>query len=240
MLRRACLAALAAALLGAGPAHAAPAGRVVMRHCARGTVRSVTFEGRIAAIPGARRMQMRFRLEARTPGAGAWEKVTADGFGTWITAPRGLARYVYDKRVDGLLAPAGYRAVVDFRWRDASGRVIRRARETSRSCHQPDPRPNLSAAALAVEPTGDPGRRGYTATLLNAGHGAAGPFVVDFTRAGLLLGSVQVDGLAAGRTREVAVLGVACTPGEPFGVELDAAHAVDESAETDNALSVLC
>lgn len=241
-MRRCVLAAVALALLIAAPARADWRGRVVVLHCAKGltaTGRSVTFEGRIAAIPRARRMQMRFTLQARTPDAG-WAKVTAGGFGSWITAPRGLSRYLYDKTVDGLLAPAGYRAVVDFRWRDASGHVIRRSRATSRSCHQPDPRPDLSAASLAVGPAAEPGKRRYTATIVDSGRGPAGPFEVDFTREGMLLGSVQLGGLSAGGRRHIAVPALACTPGDQIAVVVDATHEVDESDETDNVLSVVC
>jgi CARDB len=242
MLRRALLLAVFAALVAAAPAHASASARVVVLHCAHGlepTDRSVTFEGRIAAIPGAQKLQMRFTLQARTPDS-AWAKVPADGFGTWITAPHGLGVFLYDKTVDELLAPASYRAVVDFRWRNAAGRVIRRSQATSRSCHQPDPRPDLTAAALAVDPAAEPGKRRYTATLVNAGRGPAGPFEVDFTREGALLGSLRIGGLAAGHRRTVAVPAVACTPGEQIAVVVDATHEVDESDETDNVLSVVC
>jgi CARDB protein len=242
VLRRSLLLAVFAALLGAAPAHASASARVVVLHCTRGleaTDRSVTFEGRIAAIPRAQKMQMRFALQARTPDS-AWAKVPADGFGSWITAPRGLGLFLYDKTVDQLLAPASYRAVVDFRWRNAAGHVIRRAQVTSRSCRQPDPRPDLTASSLAVEPAAVPGRRRYTATLVNAGRGPAGPFEVDFTREGAMLGSLQIGGLAAGQQRTVAVPAVACTPGEQIAVVVDATHEVDESDETDNVLSVVC
>jgi hypothetical protein len=242
MLHRSLLLAVAAVLAAAAPAHASASARVVVLHCTKGldaTDRSVTFEGRIAAVPRAQKMQMRFTLQARTPDA-AWAKVPADGFGSWITAPHGLGLFLYDKTVQELLAPASYRAVVDFRWRNAAGRVIRRARVTSRSCHQPDPRPDLTASALAVRPAAEPGKRRYTATLVNAGRGPAGPFEVDFTREGALLGSLQISGLAAGHQRTVAVPAVACTPGEQIAVVLDATHEVDESDETDNVLSVVC
>jgi hypothetical protein len=241
MLRSVVL-AVAAVLAAVAPAHASAGARVVVRHCTKGpeaTDRSVTFEGRIAAIPRSQRMQMRFTLQARTPDAG-WAKVPAAGFGTWITAPRGLGLFLYDKTVDQLLAPASYRAVVDYRWRSATGRVIRRARVTSRSCHQPDPRPELTAAALAVQPAVEPGKRRYTATLVNAGRGDAGPFEVDFTREGALLAARQIGGLAAGQRRTVAVPAVACTPGEQIAVVVDATHEVDESDETDNVLSIVC
>jgi len=242
MLRRCLFAAVAAVLVAAAPAHASATARVVVLHCTKGLEpadRSVTFEGRIAAIPRARKMQMRFTLQARTPDAG-WAKVAAPGFRTWITAPRGLGLFLYDKTVDQLLAPASYRAVVDFRWRNAAGHVIRRARVTSRSCRQPDPRPDLTAGTLVVQPAAEPGKRRYTATLVNAGRGPAGPFEVDFTREGALLGSRLISGLEAGGQRTVAVPGVACTPGEQIAVVVDATHEVDESDETDNVLSVVC
>jgi hypothetical protein len=242
-MRRCVLAALALTLLVAAPAHASSTARVVVLRCTHGAQpadRSVTFEGQIAAIPRAVRMQMRFTLEARTPDAPGWAKVSAAGFGTWITAPRGLSRYLYDKTVDQLLAPAGYRALVDFRWRAAGGRVIRRSRDTSRTCRQADPRPDLTAASLTIGPAVDPGKRRYAATVVNAGRGPAGPFEVDFTREGALLGSVQVAGLSAGGRRSVAVPAVACTPGEQIAVVLDATNEVDESDETDNVLSVVC
>jgi hypothetical protein len=239
MFRRAVVLSLFGLLLAAAPAHAA---QVVVLHCTHGATpaeRSVTFEGRIAPWGRSRRMQMRFTLQARTPDQ-AWDKVTAPGFGAWITAPRGVGRYLYDKTVDDLLAPASYRAVVDFRWRDSSGRVVHTSRDTSRGCHQPDPRPNLTAGALSVQPATQPGRRRYVATLVNAGKGDAGPFEVDVTREGTLLRSLQISQLAAGARRTVALSGPACTPGEQIAVVVDATHEVDESDETDNVLSVVC
>lgn len=240
MVRRALLLGLFGLLVAAAPAHAA---QVVVLRCTHGATpaeRSVTFEGRIASISRSKRLQMRFTLQARTPDAPVWAKVAAPGFGSWITAPRGLDRYLYDKTVDALLAPAGYRAVVDFRWRDAAGRVIRSSRDSSRTCHQPDPRPNLTAGALSVQPAAEAGRRRYVATLVNTGRGDAGPFEVDITREGALLGSLQITTLAAGAHRTVALAAPACTPGEQIAVVVDATHEVDESDEDDNVLSVTC
>src|SRR3954452_18226115 len=214
MLRRALVLALFGLLLAAAPAHAA---QVVVLRCAHGATpaeRHVTFEGRIAAVSGSQRMQMRFTLQARTPDQAGWARVAAPGFGTWITVPRGYGRYVYDKTVSGLLAPASYRAVVDFRWRNGAGTVIKTGRDSSRTCQQPDPRPHLSAGSLDVQAATQPGRRRYVATLVNSGRGDAGPFEVDITREGALLGAVQVSELAAGAHRQIALSAPACTPGE--------------------------
>ena len=78
------------------------------------------------------------------------------------------------------------------------------------------------------------------ATLVNSGRGDAGPFEVDITREGSLVGALQISGLAAGAHRQIALAGPACTPGEQIAVVVDASHEVDESDEDDNVLSVTC
>jgi len=239
MLRRAILAAFAAALLGAAPAHASAPGGVTVRRCDT-TAQSVVFEGRISAIHRSRRMQMRFTLQARTPDDPAWRKVAAAGFGTWIAAPRGYARYLYDKTVESLLAPASYRAVVDFRWRAASGHLLRSSRASSGTCRQPDPRPDLTVEQVRIDPAAAAGRRRYVATIANTGRGAAAAFEVDFARDGALLGTIGLDGLGAGRRRTVFLTGPACAPGEEIAAVADARAAVDESDEDDDVTSVLC
>jgi hypothetical protein len=234
---------IAVLLLAAAPAHAWSPGGVSVTRCDKGLTpdgRVVVFEGRISAVHGARRMQMRFTLQARTPDDPAWRKVTAAGFGAWITAPRGVSRYLYDKTVDNLLAPASYRAVVDFRWRDAGGHVIRSSHATSRSCRQPDPRPDLTVGQLRVAPAAAAGRRRYVATIANAGRGAAGAFDVDFTRNGTPIGTVTVSHLTAGRERNVFVSAPACAPGDEIAAVVDARDAVDESDEDDDVLSIIC
>ena len=199
----------------------------------------MTFEGEIAAAGGSRRMQMRFTLQARTPDQPAWSKVAAPGFGVWITAPRGLGRYLYDKTVSGLLAPAGYRAVVDFRWRNAAGKVIKTGRDTSRTCHQPDPRPNLSAGALTVTPAAS------RAAPLRGDAGQLGPRRRRAVRGGhhpRRDAAGRGAGRRPGRRRPPRdrARGAGLRPGEQIAVVVDATHEVDESDEDDNVLSVTC
>src|SRR5215468_379513 len=106
----------AVALATATPAHAATRlGQAVLLRCDTGVA---TFEGRVTALKRATKAQMRFTLQARTPEEPTWRAVGAPGFGTWLTAPPKVGRYVYDKTVQELLAPAEYRAVIRFRWRD--------------------------------------------------------------------------------------------------------------------------
>ena len=68
-----------------------------------------------------------------------------------------------------LLAPASYRAVVDFRWRDARGKTMRTERAISPVCKQPDPRPDLVVRSVRATRTGP-----TSASVFNRGREAAG------------------------------------------------------------------
>jgi hypothetical protein len=222
----------AVVLATASPAHAATRlGSAVLLRCDEGVA---TFEGRVTPMRRATKAQMRFTLQARTPDEPTWRNVTTPGFGSWITAPAKAGRYLYDKTVEELLAPAEYRAVVRFRWRDAHGRTLRTENATTKVCRQPDPRPDLEIVALKT------GAR-YVAVLRNTGRGDAGPFEVAFTRNDESLGLVSVDGLAAGATKS-AVLSTApaCMPGELIAAQVDPLDAVDEADEDGNVLSQTC
>ncbi|WP_028061706.1 CARDB domain-containing protein [Candidatus Solirubrobacter pratensis] len=223
---------IVAVALGAAaqPAHAATTlGQAVLVRCDQGVA---TFEGRVTPLRRAVRTQLRFTLQARTPDDPEWTRVPAPGFRTWITAPR-AGRYLYDKTVEQLLAPGEYRALVEFRWRDARGRTVRGDRAYTRVCRQPDPRPDLAIASLNV------GDR-YVAVVSNDGRGAAGPFKVAFTRNGEPLGSVDVQGLAAGGHTTASLSAPACTAGELIAAQADSLDTVDEADEDGNVLSVTC
>ena len=131
------------ALLVPGNAQAAsPYAKATVARCDR-DLNEAMFSGRVSAYRRSAKMQMRFTLQALTPDEPSWRKVDALGFGEWITVPSGFKKYTYDKTVQGLLAPASYRAVVHFRWRDARGKLIRSERAVSGVCRQPDSRPDL-------------------------------------------------------------------------------------------------
>ena len=89
----------------------------------------------------------------------------------------------------------GYR----FRWYDADGRLQRTATRTTRTCRQPDPRPNLTAGDVTVAGGLGAGTATYLLDVGNEGRGAAEPFAVALAVAGVPQPPVTVDGLAAGR-----------------------------------------
>jgi hypothetical protein len=223
----------AVALATAPPAHAAThMGQAILLRCDSGVA---TFQGRVMALKRATKAQMRFTLQARTPEEPTWRVVATPGFGAWLTSPKGAGRYVYDKTVQQLLAPAEYRAVIRFRWRDAHGRVLRSESATTKICHQPDPRPDLQIVALKT------GAR-YVAVIRNSGRGDAGPFSVAFTRNGESLGLVAIaDGLKPGaQTSAVLSTAPACAAGELIAAQVDPLDEVDEADEDGNVLSQTC
>jgi hypothetical protein len=208
-------------------------GKAVLAACDR-DAHEATFEGQISAFRTGLKMQLRFTLQVSTPDAPKFRRVGADGFGEWITAPAGVRKYTYDKTVQALLVPASYRTVIEFRWRTAAGKTVRRERVTSRICRQPDLRPDLALRSVRPE------RDGYVAMVVNRGRGAAGAFAVDFLRNGRAIGTQRVAGVAAGAAVEVFLRNVRCGAGEELLTVVDPRSEVDEADESNDSLSVAC
>ena len=243
MLRRALVPLTALALCAAPAAAADVPARAVLVACERGveeSERAGVFEGRMRGVAGAARMQMRFALQVRATAHGRWRSIAAPGFDAWLTADPGTRRYVYTKRVERLIAPAWYRAVVRFRWLAADGRVLAQERSASRTCRQPDPRANLVVGDIAVEPTADPARRSYMVLVRNTGRALAPPSAVSLFVGGTELPPAEAPELAPGGTAMVALEGPACEPGTSLDARADALDAVDERSERDNLLSLPC
>lgn len=233
---------LAALLLGASPAHAASSG-VRVAGCASAldpAARVATFEGRMRVKRGARRMQMRFTLQERSPDEPGWHKLPAAGFGKWLTSDPGIGRYVYTKRVIELEAPASYRTIVKFRWLDGSGDRVASSKSTSAVCHQADFRPNLRPLGVQAQPGADADHARYLVPVVNRGRSAAGAFDVVVSVDGTTLTPAQAPELEPGERALVELQGPPCQDGQTLTVDVDPTGAVDERSEADNQLSVPC
>jgi hypothetical protein len=206
-----------------------------MNECDRGA-QEASFDGRMDQIEGGARMSMRFLLQVRRPG-GHWHRVHVAGFSAWHTSDPGPSRYVYTKRLEGLVGPSSYRVIVRFRWLDADGDVMRHSQAVSRSCRMPDPRPDLRVSAIAVRPSGTH----YAVTVRNAGHSTARASLLslDLGDGGALL-SVPVDSLAAREMRTVVLAGRACVPGATLTATADADGVVDEHREDNDTRVTTC
>lgn len=223
-----CFAALAA------PAQAAQNASVALTACVSRD-RAAEFEARMAATAGAARMKMRFTLQVRKPGKTAFRQVAAPGFSDWTTADPGTRKYVFTRRVEALIGPASYRAMVRFRWVDADGATVATARAYSHACWQADHRPNLTVRALSVE-----GGRNYVALVANTGRTASGPFDLEIELPDQVLGPVTVESLEPREERLVQIRGLRCKAGTSITAVADPLDAIDERSETDNAVTTTC
>ena len=217
----------------AAPAQAAPA-KLVLTECTP-TDRAAEFEARMGKVDEAVKLKMRFTLQVRKAGQRTYHRVAAPGFRSWTTAQPGAMSWVFSRRVESLLGPARYRAQVRFQWIDADGKTVARAKRSSRSCFQPDHRPNLKLKALTRE-----GKHRYAALIVNNGRTAPGPFDVQLAVGASLLEPFTVADLAPGAKRLVTLRGPVCEPGSSATVTADPLDLVDERSEADNALTIAC
>ncbi|HTN22707.1 MAG TPA: CARDB domain-containing protein [Solirubrobacteraceae bacterium] len=210
-----------------------PALAATLEQCATSVLpaqRVAEFVGSMPASAPATRMRMRFDLERLRPRDARWQRLRGvPGFGDWEASAPSRAGFVFHKRLDGLPVPASYRAVVRFRWEDARGRVVRRARLRTPVCAQPDLRPNLVPGPLTGIFDTRPGLAIYTLVVRNTGRSAAGPFSVRVGGA-----TTEVDGLGPGQSRTVLVVNALCLAGTSTLAEVDADDSVDESSERNN------
>src|SRR3954449_11619738 len=100
--------------LGADAADRPPL-RARLVTCATGPAaadRFAVFTGSMPAIPGAVRMEMRFdMLQSHSDGLG-YARIPLPRWGQWEhTERRGIAGFIFTKRVEALAAPAAYRAL---------------------------------------------------------------------------------------------------------------------------------
>jgi hypothetical protein len=245
-MRRAALTALFVAACAAVPAAAQPPIfnlplKAKLTDCHTGlqpTDRFAVFVGQMPALQGTRRMWMRFDLYERTASS-TWQHVVVPKFGVWQKSLPGKPGFIYEKRVDQLQAPADYRAQVRFRWYDKNGKLQRATRRTTRTCHEPDPRPDLAVGAVTATEAGQ-GRLRYLIRVRNDGRSDAGPFDTLLSVDGTAQPPVTVAGLPAGGATTVAVVGQRCTLGSSIQIAVDPAGTIDESHESNNAVSRPC
>lgn len=220
----------------AAPAQAAPPAKVVLTACVPKD-RAAEFEARMGKVQEAARLKMRFTLQIRKSGQRSFHRVAAPGFMSWTTAGRGKTSWVFSRRVNGLLGPARYRAMVRFQWLDLHGKVIAHAKRFSRACRQPDHRPNLKVKALSRE---GKAKRRYTALVVNNGRTATGPFDLQLAVGPSLLAPVSLPSLEPGAQKLVTVRGPRCQAGTTATATADPLDLVDERSETDNAFTIRC
>ncbi len=132
--------ALMATLPGAGTTSPAPALSANVEQCVTAATqadRSVTFTGQMETLPGAHRMAMEIVVQEHEPGEPGFHTLAAAGPATWQRSEVGLKIYRYVRQVTDLPAPAAFRALVQYRWLDERGHVLRTISRRTPICRQP-------------------------------------------------------------------------------------------------------
>jgi hypothetical protein len=228
-----------AAVAAPGASAATPASSVHVTGCQTGSDaahRLATYHAQMRAVPGTARMSIRFQLIQRVPGGPA-QQVGDSSFSTWHRSRLGVKKFGYSQTVNGLQVGALYRSAVHFRWLDASGRVIRRAKLTSGSCAENGDLPNLTVTAVKIAPGTTPGTAVYSVAVGNTGEGVARNFSVALIVDGALSDSTTVDQLDAGETKTVKLTGPVC---HRLRAVVDRENVVPETVEEDNSLRSRC
>jgi len=211
--------------------------------------RELSVDAVMKPVPGTVKLALKFELESRTSRSAPFRLVKAGDLGKWIspTDPSTLGQrpgdvWVVSHPVVGLTAPAVYRFKVSFRWAGTDGKVLATAVLVTRSCRQPELRPDLLVKSVTVQPVpGKPDRSQYTAVIANAGVTAAGPFEVTLSGGGTTLATRTVT-LLRGHTRKALIYGgPACSSSAPLTVTVDPSHLVsDDLNPANNAAQVVC
>jgi archaellum component FlaF (FlaF/FlaG flagellin family) len=229
------LAALAApAAAGAkGPAS------VHLKSCTTGdrpSERSATFKSWMHSVSGTARMAVRFKLVSQATGRSAERVEGPEELSTWHRSHVGVTRYVYSQTIKRLQQGTSYKVVVRFRWYDANGEIIKRAKRTSHECVQTGDLPNLIVAGVTYDPA-EIGTWHYGVTVKNKGKSGAEDFVVTLIVDGAVVDERTVETLGAGESTTVELNGPPCFHLRAIA---DSENTVTERHEDDNSFSSTC
>jgi hypothetical protein len=236
-MRRALLiAALATAALPAAAGAAPAPASVKLVECSVDE-HSAAFAARMHQLAGSTRMALRFTLLEET-GADTVTRVKVPGLRRWRFSKAGVKAFAYRQGFRNLPENASHRVRVDFRWYDANGNEVERARRRSPRCNQFVELPNLVARIVAVLPTGVAGVVRYEAAVRNSGKAAATGVPVRLSVDGKVVDTVTIASLVPGEQRSVAIRGPQCH--SLVRLEADPARAIAETSDEDNVFELGC
>jgi hypothetical protein len=199
--------------------------------------RSASFKGRMKAVKGTVRMQMRFELLEQTPGSDEAHTVKAPQLFTWRRSKPGVKTFSYEQTVKGLSSGVTYSSRVTFRWITATGKVIRQEKAESGTCVQDGDLPNLVLGSVKSGAGSVDGTAVYVVQVGNTGQGAAESLTVSLFADGDLVDTRAVDGLAPGEFKTVKFTGPRCAR---LRAVVDRGATVPETVEEDNELRARC
>jgi CARDB len=197
---------------------------------------SAAFYARMRPVPETERMWMRFTVQEMHNGI--YKPLRVRGLSRWHKSNPGVSAFGYRQTVRGLQPGGAYRARVSFRWYSATGELIERTRRTSRVCRQFDDVPNLTSAVAGYGATKVPGVVRYLMRIANTGVAPAVEAEARLSVDGGVVDTVTIPSLDPGASRDVTVLGPACTTSVSSTADPDGV--IVESSEDDNEHTVDC
>lgn len=230
-----------ALLLGAlaVPAQAALPGVTVLQ-CSTGKTpesRLAEFEGRMRGGKNVVRMAMRFQLLERTPGAASARAVDAPELSPWRRSRTGVREFSYRQTIKGLSSGVTYSVLVQFRYYNLKGRIVRREERESGTCVQDGALPNLVIGAVRLAPGSTEKTAVYTVSVGNTGQGDAMSVPVSLIADGALIDTRTINLIKAGEFTTVKFTGPHCSR---LRAIVDRAGVVPETVEEDNELRARC
>jgi hypothetical protein len=202
----------------------------------RGVDRTAVFYGRMAGLPPADRLAMRFTLYERLGRGGDWTKVDVPDLHVWRRSAQGVKTFGYRQTVGNLRGGAAYKARIQFRTLAADGTTIDTTTRETPVCR--GPLPNLAVGGLEVRRGPRADMRTYRVTVVNNGKGDADGIDVALEVDRTALDTVVLDRLDAGTGRIVTIVGPACD--RTVRVKLDPDDKIGEVTKTDNVQQFVC
>jgi hypothetical protein len=196
---------------------------------------SVTYAARMNAVPGTARMALRIGLLEKL-GDDEFRRI---GRGKWRMSRTGAAAFKWEHHIAGLRQGATYRALVEYRWYNASGNRIRSARLRSGPCTQTGRLPNLRVASIEMRRGDVEGTAVYRVEIVNRGGSAARRIGVLLRVDGEVVDEVEgVDVLQPGESRTVVFNGPVCR--QHLRAVVDPKQLIPETREEDNVRAPTC
>jgi hypothetical protein len=244
------LAAMASAGVAAASDSSAPRAQLKGFICQRALdpgERTVSVTAVMRPLKHTRKLELRFDLLSRVAPATTFSVVHGSGLGTWVspTDPVSLGTrpgdvWRLDHPVADLPAPASYRFAVSFRWIGPDGRVLGTQIRTTRTCYQPELRPDLAAVSFDAQSiTGRPKKNDYTAVIADKGLTGAGPFQIQFAF-GTTITDHTVNHIGPRHRMTFSFVGPACQSSAPPTLTIDPDQQVDDYNHTNNSLTATC
>jgi hypothetical protein len=199
--------------------------------------RLATYYARMRRVKGTRQMAMRFTLIDRA-GDGPPEAIDHPALAQWRRSRPGVKRFGYAQSVAGLEKGGVYSVVVQFRWTNARGQVIRSAKRTSSACRQQGELPNLAITRVAARAGDSPGTELYSVDLTNSGQGEARDVPVDLFIDGAAADQQTLALVKAGETLTVRFTGPTCRRSVRAVADRD--DTLNETNEDDDVLRARC